>query len=252
MNRLIPPYRQFVLIGIAVAVGLTGSVVVAQQTITHTYSFDDPGEMMMINEFGGMIMLKDSAVTVEMIMPSDNRPDAYKDLDILQGDIIIMVNGSKIKSVEALQEAYDKTSAGDMVKLAISRDGKMMMRKFIKADPESMPKPVVMTMTGIGGDDGNNLALAGVGVMLKAEDGRLSVESLINNIMPKFDGATPRPGDVILKIQGDDYASPQAFTDAYDKIATGETVTLVIERDGKELTTSFVRPKPMETKVMKR
>ena len=115
MNRLIPPYRQFVLIGIAVAVGLTGSVVVAQQTITHTYTFDDPGEMMMINEFGGMIMLKDSAVTVEMIMPSDNRPDAYKDLDILQGDIIIMVNGSKIKSVEALQEAYDKTSAGDMI-----------------------------------------------------------------------------------------------------------------------------------------
>ncbi|MBN2227666.1 MAG: hypothetical protein JW763_09910 [candidate division Zixibacteria bacterium] len=251
MYRLIPFRHLLLVIGLTVVIGLTGSAALAQQTITRTYTIDAPGEMMMINEFGGMIILKDSAVTVEMIMPPGNRPDQYKDFDFLAGDVIVMANGSKITSVEMLQDVYDKTPVGEMIKLAISRDGKMMMRKFAKADPESMPKPVVMTRTNPGGGGGADLALAGVGILLSAKDGKLSVGSLVNAIMPKFDGATPQTGDVILKVQGEDYDSPEAFAEIFGKIKTGETVTLVLGRNSEELTTSFARPNPKEVEIYK-
>jgi len=231
---------------------LVCQVAVAQTTVTRTMTIDDAGDVLMINEFGGMIIYKDSAVTVEMVMPPDNRPDDYKDLDLRQGDVIRMANGKKLNSTEALRELYETAGIGETIKLAILRDGKMKLRKFLKGDPATLPKPMMMTMITDEVSAGDELALPGAGLMLKSNGGKLVVDALIDNLVPKYDGDSPRKDDTILVIQGNDYTSPQSFMDTYDAIEPGANVTLVLMRKGKKITASFVRPQNMKTRVIKK
>jgi len=114
-----------------------------------------PGEVGHLNELGAIIMLKDDSVVVEFVMPEENRPKAYKEIDIRKNDKILMVNGKKIKLPADIDEIYTELDIGDDVKLGVRRDGDLMIITYKKADPETMPKRKMMKLSVE--DDGEGL-----------------------------------------------------------------------------------------------
>jgi S1-C subfamily serine protease len=175
-----------------------------------------------------------------MVLPPEARHEDYKTLDIQAGDIIKMANGKTMSKAVRLKEIYDGAEFGDVIKLGVLRDGKMMMRKFAKADPDKLPGQVTMMTTTGGGGAGTELI--DIGLVLGDNDGVITVDEIINNTLAEFDGPVPDRGDVITEIQGNKVTSIGELSEIYKNTEPGEKVGFTIVRQGKQLTTSCIMP----------
>jgi S1-C subfamily serine protease len=213
----------------------------AAQVITRTLTVDDPDAIMMINEFGGVIIGAGDTVKVEMVMPANNRADAYKTLDIEGGDIIKMVNGKALNSVKTLKELYETAAAGDIIKLGVIREGKPLMIKFAKANPDDQPQGMRMVVTE-SIDDSAPTSLVGIGIMLAVENGQIKISDVMKEIAPEFTGYTPHKDDIITELNGTKLESPDDLDRLYETIKPGEAVNLTLLHNGQKQQTSFVKP----------
>jgi C-terminal processing protease CtpA/Prc len=203
-------------------------------------TFNSPDEFILIGEFGGMITVANDTVKVEMVAPPDQRPEAYKSLDIQVGDVIKIVNGKSLTSIKPLEEIYEKASPGDLIKLGIIRNQKPTLIKFTKANPDDMPGKMEMKI--IGGPDGSALTpLLDAGLVLTVEDDQIKIADVIEEIHFEFSGYTPHEGDVITELNGQKLQSMEMLNEIYETIKPGETVNLTLLHDGKKQQTLFTK-----------
>lgn len=225
----------------------------AQTVRTMTMTLDEDSPVFMLKEIGGIVTETNDTIKVQMVMPPDNRLKDYKEVDIQAGDIIKMANGKKIESVKALEELYNSLTVGEELKLGLIRGKEMKIAAMVKGDESKMPgKMMVMTAGGPGGDISTGLMDAGL--LLKASEGHLVVEDVIEQIQIPFEGPAPERGDVILQFNNQAIGSSEKLDEVYGAIEIGQKIELKIQRDGKELTTTFVKPeaRPLQKAVIKK
>jgi hypothetical protein len=116
----------------------------AQKTIIKTF------EGFIIPETGAIFNEKNKKVVCEFIPTAENRPKEYSNVDILAGDLILYVNGNKIKTMKDLKSNYELVKTGDEVKLGIKRQENMFIVSFKKADPKNLPQTNQTSGTGSG------------------------------------------------------------------------------------------------------
>ena len=234
-----------IIIALALVVGLIPATALAQQHNfqTKTMTFDNPGDIFLMKEFGGAISTSGDTAKVNMVLPPAQRHADYKNLDVRPGDIIKIMNGQKISSASDMREIYDKLAIGDEIKLGLFRGKESRIVKFKKADPEKLPAQMMI----IGGPQGDNslaLSMIQCGLMVKEQDQSLVVDGLANNLLPEYDGPTPQKGDVLIEIQGKPVASAPELNEIYDGLGVGNKVTLTLLREGNKIATSFSKPQP--------
>ncbi|MCP4633151.1 MAG: PDZ domain-containing protein [candidate division Zixibacteria bacterium] len=213
----------------------------ASAQMTQTLKIEDPDEVLLIQEFGGLVLCVNDTVSVMMVIPGSQRADAYQSLDIQVGDIVRMVNGQTLKSVKPLKEIYENAAIGDKLKLGILRGQKMMLVKFKKADPDELPGDMKLSVRNNSCDpDASTLIKAGL--VLVAENDMITVQDILTEIIPDFKGHIPQQGDSIIKLQGMKVKSLEGFSEKYNQIKTGETVNLVLLHNGRKVNTSFKKP----------
>ncbi len=197
-------------------------------------------EMFQLRELGAIISSDKDHLRVDHIMPGDKRPKGYADVDLKEGDIILMANAKKVKDVAALKELYEGTKVGEMFKMGIKRDEAMLLVSFTIADPKDLPKMAMRMITT--GDGGDVEALPALGLIITMKG--KAVEVL--DILP--DGAAPKAGamkgDIVLELNGKKTATVKAFVDTYDSLPVDSKVTLKLDRAGKQMTFSFNKPVP--------
>jgi len=226
----------------------------AQKTITKTMTFESEGEMFMLKELGGIIMEAGDTIKVEMVMPPDQRPKEYKDVDIDAGDIIKMANGKKINSVAEFSELYDSLKIGDEIKIGLLRGKRMKMTSFIKGDPEKMPGQMMMVTTDVGEGEDKDIVtgLISAGILLSQQGDRLVVEDIMEQIVVPFDGPAPIDGDVLLSINGQALDNSDKLDDILASVNAGDKVNMILLREGEKISTSFVMPDESTQPMMKR
>jgi len=228
----------------------------AQKVKTMTFESDGPGgEIFMLNELGGLFMEVDEMVKVEMVMLPDQRPKEYKDVDLEAGDIIKMANGKKINSVKDFSGLYEELKIGETLKLGILRGKRMKMVSLVKGDPETMPTQMMMMTTDKDADGGNVDILTGLvsaGMLLSLKNDKLFVEDMIEQIVIPFGGPSPANGDIIIAINGELPNGPDKLDQFLASIQAGEKVKLDLLRDGKEISTSFIKPDDSEQPMIQR
>jgi S1-C subfamily serine protease len=176
-----------------------------------------------------------------MVMPPDQRAEAYKSLDIQVGDIIKMVNGKSLTSVKSLKEIYEKASPGDIIKLGIIRNQKPILVKFTKANPDDLPGKMEMKI--IGGPDGSAPSpLLDAGLVLTVKGDQIIIADIIEEIHFDFSGYAPQDGDVITELNGQKLKSMEMLNKSYEAIKPGEAVNLTLLHNGQKQQTSFVKP----------
>jgi hypothetical protein len=139
------------------------------------------GQPFIIPELGAIVVFKEKKLEVLNVMPDNARPKDYLEVDIKAGDILVMLNGARLKTIEDLKSAHDSASAGDNFKFGIKRGKEMRILQFAKADPKSMPKGHAMTMSmDAEGGGGKPLAvLMGSGIIAEESDGKIVIGALM-------------------------------------------------------------------------
>lgn len=216
------------------------------------------GEVVSLAELGAIIVDRDGNLAVEIINAAEHRPEAYKTVDLRKDDLIVMLNGKKLTTLAELQKGYEGFPIGNELKFGVKRGKDMMIVAFKKGDPKSFrmdfndvtmgdstgAKPQMRIVTHRpGGGEGE--VLPAVGLILSAAKGGVQVSGTLPHVGDVFTANTPKDGDHIVSIQNKPVKTMTDFLDVFDNLTVGDKVTMVLSRDGKELTTTFVKPKPM-------
>lgn len=236
---------------------------------SHSFQVNE-GEMFMIPEVGAMVMSDEGILTVDFMPPTDNIPKAYRDVDIEIGDIIMMVNGKKMKSADDLEKLYEALAVGDQIKMGIKRGKGMLIASFNKADEKDLPKRKVMTMS-IGGDgsgemttteggvvktmsfggDGQALSIIQeLGLLLIAKDDQVVLANLLPNAVAVFGDEKIFEEDVLAEINGKKVTSTTEFEEIYNAIEVGNMFSLKFIHDGTEFSKTLKKPKSQSGGVM--
>ena len=243
----------------------------AQGQVLKTVESDNQGGTMMtfsaensmlIPGLTAMISSTDSKLEVDFIPPGDQRDPAYKDVDIRQGDILMMLNGKRLKSIAQLRKLYERLEVGAEIKVGLKRGKDMVIVAFPKADDSQMGGQVVQmthdvtegqegtpgqiitkTMSFGGPDDGQGvLPLVGLGVLLADGEDNLKVMQKLQIQGMKVTETDLQPEDIILSINDQAVKSGKQFNPIYEAIPEGSKVTLKIQRGEETLNIVFDKP----------
>ena len=225
-----------------IAISLPGSILAGDGPQPNVVKMKIEGEVFMLNELGAIIVESDDGPKVEMVLPADQRPKDYRDVDLRAGDIIMMFNGSQTKTPNQISTAYEKLDAGAPIKLGLKRDKEMRIEELIKADPDKMPKMMMKTVK-VDDNDPVTATFLDIGIILKTKDAEIIIDDVLSEMKDKFTGSLPEIGDVISSLQGESIAQPSDLPQIYDKINTGEKVNVTVVRNGKEEIFSFTKEK---------
>ena len=244
-----------VFIVIAILVSLAAAAGAQQMKIIRA----GEGGGFLIPELMAFIGLEDKQLTISERLPVDRLPKEYQSIDIKKGDIILMVDGKKLSTPGELEKLYDKLAVGQEMKFGLKRGNDMLIASFKKADPSALPKMkrvITMDSEGEGGPDdkqvrreinidGDAVPIIEVGIIFAAKDGKITVGDVMPGQGMGILTAEPKNGDVLVSLQGSSYITAEALQQSWDKIPVGDTVRLVLSRDGKETKSIFAKPEAM-------
>ncbi len=207
---------------------------------TRTLKITGDQDIFLLKELGAVISDSEEGLSVLMVMPPEHRAKAYSDVDIREGDIILMMNGKSLKKTTGLEEIYNEMKIGDEIQLGIRRNKELLIVELDKADPDDLPGQVMMMKKG-GSKDDLSLVMADAGLILAEIEGQVVIDEVIQGLEEKFTGGKPQKGDIMLKIQGKAISLGNEVPRIYSAIASGEQVDLILGRHDKEITVSFIK-----------
>ncbi len=210
------------------------------------------GDMFDLPELASLITLQKGKIVVDNVFEKNMRPKGYESVDIQQGDIILMINGKKIKTIQDLKDAYSSAAVGSAVKFGIERNEQMTIVSFDKADPDKLPKRKIMINNG-GGDDGHDIMIVpGTGLLVGSKGKEVTVDEILTDLPSSLKDADVKKGDIVTAINDVKVKSFKDFSEAYEKITIGDKVTFSTSRNGKEISFSFKKAEPGRQRVIKR
>lgn len=244
-------------------------VVNAQVFISRTDSSMDKivGQPFTLGEVGAVVVDNSKEIKVLHAMPVDMRPKAYKDIDIKDGDIILMCNGKRLKTLKELEEAYNATAIGADFKLGVKRGEERMIVAFAKANSKDLPKMQMTMSTGDGpmsagggnvrrmvfGGPGQNMGdiapLMGLGIIVGKKDEVFKIVGVMPNAAK---GVDFKIDDIVESLNGEKISSTQQLAEMYEKLAVGAKLELKYKRDGKSMQASLTKPEAPPGRVMMR
>jgi S1-C subfamily serine protease len=254
-------YQRLLQVGFAVVILIPATLIAAspERTKVTTAGSDD---VFFLQELGAVIMQDEETIRVDYVAPTDNRTKVYRSVDIESGDIIAMLNGKRVKSVKDLKASYEEAEIGEEIKFGIKRDKRMMIVAFPKADPENAPQQQIMmvkmgedgegTVTAASGPEtrvikmeagsAGNTALLELGLLLGEDEESLILTDILPHASRRLGGVDMAEGDIVKSLQGKSVTTLDMFADLYESIPVGDTVSLVFQREGMEISVSFPRP----------
>lgn len=268
---------------LCLCMGFFGVPTAMGETKTMTFSSDDA---FFLPGLGAVVLPGEKYLRIGMMPSSENLPKELRSVDLKEGDLILMLNGKRVKTIGDLRDAYDALAVADTLEFGVKRDKDMLIVSYPKPKDEMEGgghRVMMMTSTGpppdgeaddggsftkvmtMGGEEGGDGAVTKVmtldgggpilameaGVMFAEKDGVVEVMVVIGNAPTELTGGPLKEGDRLVSCQGEPVTDGEAFRKQYESIKVGTTVTLVYTRDGAEYTVSFAKAKN-ENVMMKR
>jgi S1-C subfamily serine protease len=197
----------------------------------------------MLNELGAIITEKEKTLTVERIPPKQSRPKEAQDIDLQKGDIVLMANGKRVKTISDLRATYEKTTISDDFKMGVKRGENQFIISVKKKSEEELAKaggPMRRIMKSNDGDE----ILPALGLIISEKEKKVFVSKSLPNASENFKEFTPQENDIIASINAKPVTSAKEFVGAYDALETGAQVTIELIRKEKSATVTIAKPKP--------
>lgn len=233
-------------------------IVITAQTTAISQVVAISGESFRIPELSAILALDEDEVKVIFAMPVDIRLKRYREVDLEQGDIVLYLNGIRVKTLDDFKDKYESLEIGDNVQIGLRRGDERFISSFEKADPDDLPQmPTrVARRGGEGGENSGGISrsinlgpdaegavpVVGLGALLKdSEDG---VRVIAKLPLPGLEHTEMgfQKDDIVVKLNGNTISSVGQLTDIYDQIEPGQKVELEYKRGGKSMSDSFDKP----------
>ena len=162
------------------------------------------------------------------------------------GDIVLKVNGKKVRTPAELSSLIGAKDPGDEVKMLINRDGK---EKTINVKLGEFPDEIAAVE---GGKESRNMEDLGLEVQnlnsnsrnrygFSSKDKGVVVSAVQQNSIAARAGL--KTGDLILKVNRSYVTNVKEFNAAIEKLEAGDAVLLQIKRDNRKMIVDFEIPK---------
>ena len=209
------------------------------------------GQMMIRSEGGDVVFLRELGVVVGTEEGSDEirlivvMPQS-REVALEKGDLVLMVDGVRIRDVGALREAYEAAEVGQVVKLGIRRGDQRFLTSFEKQEPEDLERggTRMMMIGGPGADFDDLQPLPEFGVILGEKEGGLVVAMEL----PMGESAF-QTDDVIRSINGREVSTLARFREIYEPVAVGDDVDLGGLRGDEEVGATRAKADPARMRV---
>ncbi len=226
------------------------------------------GDVFLLSEFGGVVKLENGNAVLEFIMPEDKRSKEYQKVDLENGDVILMINGKKIRSIEDLENNYDLVTVGDNIKLGIKRDGAMMIVSFPKGEEQSEggQKMMIIKSGDVEGEEDsgeqpnvqiktlhvgeNSFLISELGILLEETDSGLYVLEVLPQKPFTAKNESVKGGEKLISIDNKKVQTIAEFSKIYDEIPEGDPAQIVCEKNGSQTTVKFVKEAPQTKSVI--
>jgi PDZ domain-containing secreted protein len=102
-------------------------------------------EIAFVPEIKGVIEFVDSQLKVAAVHPTSQ--ESEKSIDLKVGDLVLFVNGERVKTLESFNQNYENTTIGEEVKLGIKRGDERFIVSFKKADSSKFKHKIMRMET---------------------------------------------------------------------------------------------------------
>ncbi|UCE24466.1 MAG: PDZ domain-containing protein [Candidatus Zixiibacteriota bacterium] len=213
-----------------------------------------PDQVVMLNELGGVLVFENDSLKV-LIEPTSasQRMAAYRDVDLRQGDVVVMINGKRFKSAEEANGILNSLAIGEEIKLAVRRDGSIRMVSFPKADPDKLEGPQLMVKTASCGPGETMEVVGDLSLMLIGKENQVRVDEILPGGTSTIPGMTLQKGDIITVCNGTSVTSPAQFAELIAGLSVGDQINLTVTRGDETVEMAFAKPEATEgARVIKR
>ena len=211
-----------------------------------------PPGSYFLREVGAMLVPDKAgdAARVEHGVEPEQRPAAYREVELAAGDRILAVNGKRVRSAQDVKAAYEALAVGAQVELGVERGTDRRIVRFPKGDPAKLPQSQRVELRIEEDPNAATDAMPALGVVLKqkyAAGSPIEVVAVLPNGEAIF-----QQGDHVVGLDGKPVTRLADFGARWDEIAVGAKVTIEIERAGKRHTETFERKEsPMVQRQMR-
>lgn len=250
--------RAFAVATLMIVLAIAAMAANAQTFVSRTDSaaVNIVGEPFNLGELGAVVVDDGKAIKFLHVAPADMRPKAYKDLDVKAGDVVLMCNGKRLKTLKELEAAYKETAVGAEFKMGVRRQEERFIVSFAKADPKDLPQMVMQMATtggpasggggvkmqrftfgGAGQDAGDVAPLLGIGLIIGKKDDVFKIVGIMpNSVQGDF-----KQDDILESFNGEKIKSTQQLSEMYEKLAVGAKIELQYKRGDKTMQASLTK-----------
>ncbi len=199
----------------------------------------DASTSLMLQEFSAMLLFDNDEVKVEMRM---GQGEAEPGIDRLErGDVIIMMNGKRIKDIEGLRTLYESVEKDAEIKIGVRRGNERFILNAIKGNvPEGGGMRMVMSMD-TDGDGPPTSIVPEMGALLIDRDGSVVVERVIPPMLPDELKTADIEGFSIKKLNGKSPKSAEEVQTTLEALEVGAEISITFEKDGDEKTIIYTK-----------
>ncbi len=262
--------RLFILFAVALMVHVLVDCASAAEPERKSLSIKATDGVVMIDELGAVLIYKDGTLSVQYPGEAGSRPEKYREVDLKEGDQLLMINGSKITTLDRFESNYEIIEAGSDVKLGIRRDGDMMIITFPKAEEGELPEKRMMMVTMEGDSDsdisiteldGSDHVVIGaeaeeivplieLGLILSETEHGLEVSDVMPNLRDATNAKEIVKGDRLVSINDIKITSSDEYGDVFDSLKPGDEVQFVFSHEGKNVGFTHIK-KENQFKIIK-
>lgn len=213
-----------------------------------------PDQVVMLNEVGGVLIFENDGLKVLIEPPpASQRMEVYRDVDLREGDIIVMMNGKRFKSAGEANELLNQLAVGDPIKLAVKRGEATHMVSFPKADPNDLKGSQMIIKSAPCGDGQSMEVVSDLALLVVGKDNQVSVDDILPGAPDASTGMTLQKGDIITTCNGAGVTSPAQLAELVANLNVGDQITLTVTRGEETSEVSFAKPEaPEDTRVIRK
>lgn len=223
---------------------LTARPALSQQVQKMTFNAETNAILTEAN-----VILNEEKGAVKVMMKINNTlPEGTPKVDLKRDDIVMGINGERIKTIKEFHALYDDLKPKTTIKLAVKRGDDLFFVSFPKIDPADLPgggKSITMTSGGAAGSGSHRTTSTSQsgydagGYSVTEKDGRIVIVSLSPDKSTLLGDIDIEPGDCIQTLNGQKMTTLKEFFGSLSKLESGSSVVLEIERDGTVKSVSY-------------